>query len=429
MCATAEPRRRPALQVLVPYILTYQGGVRTVLGAGLPRLVEHFDLQVTYTELCRDDADMDDMERSGVRVDRYAGVAGPSALSRRSGWRRGTDLARQTKRLLGLARRLSPRMAEYDICYVHGHRELLIATLARSLSRRSDRPALVWHWHGPPLSVAAGARGSWLGRRVAGLGSRACARVIAISRFCARQTVSMGVDPYRVVTVLNAAAVRELPSSAETQPLPMRPDGAFVSLIPCASIRWHKGLHVAVEALSHLPSNYELWVTGDPADPVARSYVAGLRHAAAAARAEARLHFLGPRRDIHRVMTLADLVLVPSVWEEPFGLVVAEAQLLGVPVAVSTRGALPELVEGGNLGLTFDVANPRSVAAALTRAAAEAPSSRQRAEAVRRQASARYGYDRWCREVADVLWDAASAPHPRMNGPPKRRSGPGLPVT
>jgi len=37
-------------------------------------------------------------------------------------------------------------------------------------------------------------------------------------------------------------------------------------------------------------------------------------------------------------------------WEEPFGMVAAEAQMAGCPVAAYRRGALPEVVEEGVSG-------------------------------------------------------------------------------
>lgn len=399
---TREPDGAAAVRVLVPYILTHGGGVRSVLRAALPRLSARPDVQLTYAELCRNDTDMDALEREGVRVDRDAGLPGPAALSRRAGWRRALDLAGQALRLLRLARRLSRRLGAYDVCWVHGHRELLLAIAARALAG-SRTPAIVWHWHGPPLSLSAGARGSRAGRVVARLGALGCARVIAISEFCARQTALMGVAPRRVVTVLNAASAGGTRAGAPEAALPARPAGAFVSLVACAALRPHKGVHLAVQALRHLPANHVLWVTGDPGDPGARGYVAELRKAAAEAGAEERLWLLGARRDVHRVMSHADVVVVPSVWEEPFGLVAAEAQLLGVPVIASRRGALPELVRYGELGLVFDPEDPRALAAAVLRLA-EDPAERARlAEAARRQAPRRYGCERWCDEVVAVL--------------------------
>jgi glycosyltransferase involved in cell wall biosynthesis len=44
------------------------------------------------------------------------------------------------------------------------------------------------------------------------------------------------------------------------------------------------------------------------------------------------------------VYRAADLVVVPSEWEEPFGLAPLEAMACGTPVIVSDRGLLPELV-------------------------------------------------------------------------------------
>ena len=47
---------------------------------------------------------------------------------------------------------------------------------------------------------------------------------------------------------------------------------------------------------------------------------------------------------------LTRLLLVPSVWDEPFGRVAAEALINGVPPLVSDRGALPDVVAGDAAG-------------------------------------------------------------------------------
>jgi glycosyltransferase involved in cell wall biosynthesis len=48
-------------------------------------------------------------------------------------------------------------------------------------------------------------------------------------------------------------------------------------------------------------------------------------------------------------LALTRILLVPSVWHEPFGRVAAEAMVNGIPALVSDRGALPDVV-GGDAG-------------------------------------------------------------------------------
>ena len=59
----------------------------------------------------------------------------------------------------------------------------------------------------------------------------------------------------------------------------------------------------------------------------------------------------------------ADVSVVPSLWGEPFGKVVAEAMSAGVPVVGSARGAIPELVEHGKMGYLVDDPKDRDVLA------------------------------------------------------------------
>jgi glycosyltransferase involved in cell wall biosynthesis len=47
------------------------------------------------------------------------------------------------------------------------------------------------------------------------------------------------------------------------------------------------------------------------------------------------------------------LLSMPSLWNESFGLVAAEAMLNGIPVLASNRGALPETI--GDAGFLFDI--------------------------------------------------------------------------
>ena len=65
-----------------------------------------------------------------------------------------------------------------------------------------------------------------------------------------------------------------------------------------------------------------------------------------------RLTYLGPRsrEGVWELMSQAAAVLVPSHWDEPFGLVACEAQAVGAPVIGYAAGGLREVVAQGQTG-------------------------------------------------------------------------------
>jgi len=57
------------------------------------------------------------------------------------------------------------------------------------------------------------------------------------------------------------------------------------------------------------------------------------------------------------IYTTIDILIVPSLWNEPFGRIVPEANSYEIPVLVSNRGGLPELVINGKNGYVFNPNN------------------------------------------------------------------------
>ena len=104
-------------------------------------------------------------------------------------------------------------------------------------------------------------------------------------------------------------------------------------------------------------------------------------------------------------MRAADAVLVPTISEEPFGLVAAEAQLLGVPVVGSRCGALPEIL-GDGAGALFEPGRPEALASAVAGLTGDAQLRRRMVDAARARAERLFSYDRWSREMAAALVEA-----------------------
>lgn len=62
------------------------------------------------------------------------------------------------------------------------------------------------------------------------------------------------------------------------------------------------------------------------------------------------------------VLSQIDVLLVPSLWEEPLGRVWLEAYAHGVPVIASRRGGMPEGIEEGTTGFLFEPEIPGELA-------------------------------------------------------------------
>jgi len=74
------------------------------------------------------------------------------------------------------------------------------------------------------------------------------------------------------------------------------------------------------------------------------------------------IQFLGRRSDVHTLIGKADIVVVPSLWEEAFGLIVAESMASGTPVIASRIGGIPELIENDVSGHLFEPGNAEELA-------------------------------------------------------------------
>lgn len=62
-----------------------------------------------------------------------------------------------------------------------------------------------------------------------------------------------------------------------------------------------------------------------------------------------------------------DALVVPSLWQEPLGVVVYEGLARGVPVIGSRRGGIPEMITHGVNGLLYEPSDDRNLVAAMLR--------------------------------------------------------------
>ena len=118
------------------------------------------------------------------------------------------------------------------------------------------------------------------------------------------------------------------------------------------SIQPHKGLHVAVEAFREVvPDLATLEVWGDAT--INPAYTAELESGARSGAVRMHGRFEEALKD--EVYRSIDVLIVPSIGLESFGLVAYEAMCRGVPVLVSRLGALAEIAGPAARGCSIPV--------------------------------------------------------------------------
>lgn len=120
------------------------------------------------------------------------------------------------------------------------------------------------------------------------------------------------------------------------------------------SLKESKGIEILIKNfIACNRVDYSLVIAGTGAD----AYV---QHLKSISRDSQNVQFLG-RMDATEFYNQIDLLVVPSLWEEPFGRIVVEAIACGVPVLASNRGGISEILKNRKEGLLFNIEDPESL--------------------------------------------------------------------
>lgn len=69
---------------------------------------------------------------------------------------------------------------------------------------------------------------------------------------------------------------------------------------------------------------------------------------------DSRIRYVGYRSDIQNVYRSSDIIVMPSRWDEPFGLINIEAGASRRPIVAAAVGGIPEIVVHGKTGFLFE---------------------------------------------------------------------------
>ena len=199
------------------------------------------------------------------------------------------------------------------------------------------------------------------------------ASMIAVSETVKEQHVKAGIDPARIEVIYNGidTSFLTLPEAGRVSDEEKRP----FQLLYVGRLRMEKGIAVIFKALALLTKERDWQASGEllfhlhifgSGDKV---YVDELQSLLRENTLTGAVTFHGkiPQQELIAWYDRADAMLVPSLWQEPFGLVIAEGMARRLPVIASNLGGPAEILTHEANGLLVTPGDERELASAIGR--------------------------------------------------------------
>jgi len=286
-----------------------------------------------------------------------------SALTRTLAFYRQTHSHRSSRTVSREAARLRP-----DVLYLWDVSGIGLVSVLRALHSLTlpivfQLGSYWWQYINAPQTPFSTVRAAWLKKLIIGpVPALRFTSLIATSDTVKRAYVRAGCPPERIEVIDNAVDAGFLRAPGEAPGRHARPVLMYAGRL-CAE----KGVTVALHSVDQLVHRHGIDVemrifgAGDP------RYEQRLRELVASRSLERHVVFCGlvPRERLIAAYDEADVVLVPSLWQEPFGLVVLEAMARGAAVVASDAGALAAVVRDGENGRVVPAGDADAMAIAV----------------------------------------------------------------
>ena len=241
---------------------------------------------------------------------------------------------------------------------------------------------------------------TWMGRLLAWSIARADAR-IAVSEFVKDSLTKAGLPPDTTYAVLNAIDPDEWTPGLGREDIrrefAIHPETPVVITV-CRLFR-EKGvadLIKALDAVRRYRSDVRLLVVGE-----GEPYLVELQSLVHRLALDDHVLFVGRRSDVSSLMAAADVFAMPS-FEEPFGLVFAEAMAMELPIVALDNGGTREVVIHGRHGLLSDPSDIEALTTNILTLLDDHPLRRKMGSAGRQWVEQKFRLERMASDTADV---------------------------
>jgi glycosyltransferase involved in cell wall biosynthesis len=171
--------------------------------------------------------------------------------------------------------------------------------------------------------------------------------IVAVSEYTASNSEPRNLPK---VVVHNAVDLRRFDEAVDIRlELGLNPEEVVVSFI--GQIREIKGIDLFIRMAHRMPgASLRFLIAGACRDPekFEGAYTEERLHAEIAG--DPRIKYVGYRTDVHNIYRASDIIVMPSRWGEPFGLINIEAGAARKPMVSTRDGGIPEIIRHGENG-------------------------------------------------------------------------------
>lgn len=323
-------------------------------------------------------------------------------IKERITWKNPLRYLAKIQNVYSYGMRVAKAVQNFDVVYLHNEPNILL------FLRKRPGQKIVLHMHNDHLSM----------RLFRPFYRRALAkadRVICVSDYIRRQAVlhfSEYADKFCVV--FNATdpevfkpygdeATRQLEGVIQIEP-------GKKYLLYVGRLTPVKGVHVLIEAFSEIHRNMpdvRLIITGSSFFGGAAKTAYEQQLVNLAEPVNDAIVFTGylPHEKLKYLYSIVDMIVLPSVWQDPCPLVVLEAMASGACLVSSAVGGIPEVVENGKTGVLVEPNNTEELARAISSVLIDSEAMKRMEANAREKIVAGYTWERLVLELEQILSD------------------------
>ena len=178
-----------------------------------------------------------------------------------------------------------------------------------------------------------------------------CRAAISVSQYTAKQSLPIKL---KKPVIYNPIDLKRFDSGCTLRKeLGIRPEQIVVVFL--GQIREIKGVADFIN-MAHRISNPDVCflIAGECRDPIKFSGSYTEQNLVDLAAGDTRIRYIGYVKKVENVYHTADIVVVPSRWQEPLGLINLEAGACYKPVVATRVGGIPEVIHDGENGFLVE---------------------------------------------------------------------------